>query len=163
MPKRLVLGLLATALAAAPLSAAAPGARLGATAVARLKVAYNKKLKRSIVVDARGMTLYMFARETKGYSLCTPSRDRQCAEVWPALKTDDQPTAGRRISASLVGGAGWPDGTLQVAYNNHPLYYFHGGHGFAAGDRRPGQVRGQGIGALWWVLSPKGKPIKQIP
>ena len=162
MPKKLALGLLATALVAAPLSAAAAGARSDATAATTLRVAYNKKLERSIVVDARGMSLYMFARETKGYPVCLPSRDRRCAEVWPALKTADQPTAGRGISASLVGTAAWPDGTLQVTYNNHPLYHFHGGHGFSAGDRRPGQVRGQGIGGLWWVLSPKGKPIKEI-
>ena len=163
MPKRIVFSMLAAALVAAPLSAAAPGVRSSASAAARLKVAYNKKLKRSIVVDARGMSLYMFARETKGYAVCTPQRDRPCAAVWLALKTTDQPTAGRGISASLVGGAAWPNGTLQVSYNNHPLYYFHGGRGLPEGDRKPVQIRGQGIGALWWVLSPKGKPIKKIP
>jgi predicted lipoprotein with Yx(FWY)xxD motif len=162
VPKRVVCSLLVTAVAVALLSVAAPRARSGASAAATLEVAYNKKLKRKIVVDAKGRTLYMFVRDTKGVPTCIPQRDRQCAAAWPGLKTFDQPTAGRGISASLVGGGARPDGTLQVAYNNHPLYYFHGGYG-VRGDKKAGQIRGQGLGGLWRVLSPKGKPIRKVP
>jgi predicted lipoprotein with Yx(FWY)xxD motif len=162
VPKRVVCALLVTAVAVALLSVAAPRARSVASAAATLHVTYNQKLKRKIVVDAKGRTLYMFASDTKGYPTCIPKRDQQCAVAWPGLKTADQPTAGRGISASLVGAAGLPDGTLQVTYNNHPLYHFHGGYG-VRGDKKAGQIRGQGLGALWWVLSPEGKPIRKVP
>ena len=59
---------------------------------------YNKKLKQKIVVDAKGRTLYMFARDTKGFPTCLPQRDRLCAVAWPGLKTVDQPTAGGPVA-----------------------------------------------------------------
>src|SRR2546423_1604482 len=48
-----------------------------------------------------------------------------------------------------------PDGTKQVTYGGHPLYYF-------AGDEKPGTTEGQGIddfGALWWLVAPSGQKI----
>jgi hypothetical protein len=47
-----------------------------------------------------------------------------------------------------------------VTYNHHPLYFFHGGFGAPAGDKLPGQVRGQAFYGIWFVLSPKGRAIK---
>ena len=125
--------------------------RIVLSLLATTLVVYNKKLKRSIVVDARGLSLYMFASDTPGSPpACIPQRDPVCADIWPALTTADRPIAGKGIRSALLSTSTWPDGTtLQVTYNGHPLYYFHGGHGFSAGDRKAGQIRGQGVAALW--------------
>ena len=47
------------------------------------------------------------------------------------------------------------DGTTEVTYAGHPLYYF-------IADNQVGQVSGQGIdafGAPWYVVSPSGMQI----
>ena len=47
------------------------------------------------------------------------------------------------------------DGTKQVTYKGHPLYYY-------AADTSPGQVTGQGsnsFGAKWWLVAPSGAAI----
>ena len=62
------------------------------------------------------------------------------------------------MSTSLLGTIKRDDGRLQITYAGHPLYTYAGGLGFG-GDRQPGDARGQGFGAIWWVVSPSGKPI----
>lgn len=125
-----------------------------------VKLALNKKLKRSIVVDGSGRTLYMFTPDKGAPSSCTPERDSACARSWPPLITDGAPIAGRGIKSSLLATTPLADGRQQVMYNRHPLYYFRGIPGFIGGDRKAGHVRGQGQHALWWVLSAKGRPIR---
>jgi predicted lipoprotein with Yx(FWY)xxD motif len=60
---------------------------------------------------------------------------------------------GGDVDASLLGTSARDDGTLQVTYNGHPLYHF-------AGDQAPGDTNGQGVGGIWFVVSPAGDPIK---
>jgi predicted lipoprotein with Yx(FWY)xxD motif len=129
------------------------------SATAVVKLALNANLKRAIVVDGRGRTLYMFTSDKRGTPTCTRERDSLCARVWPAFTSDGAPRAGKGIKASLLGTK-LADGKQQVTYNRHPLYYFRGIAGYIAGDRKAGDVRGQGIEAKWWVLSPKGIPIR---
>jgi len=47
----------------------------------------------------------------------------------------------------------------QVTYNRHPLYDF-AGLVTGAGDRKPGDVKGQAFYGVWYVLSPKGTAIR---
>jgi predicted lipoprotein with Yx(FWY)xxD motif len=57
--------------------------------------------------------------------------------------------------ASALGTTTRSDGTKQVTYKGHPLYYF-------IADKRPGQITGQGdgsFGAKWWLLTPSGSAI----
>ena len=161
MAGRIVSSLVATALIAAVVSAAAPGAPSGVSATPTLKVAFNKKLKRKIVVAAHGRTLYMYTADKNGTPTCTPELDQRCARAWPPLKVTGTPTAGKGIKASLLGTVTTAHG-IQVTYNKHPLYFWHGGFGLA-GDRKPGQIRGQGVAAVWFVLSPKGTAIRKVP
>ena len=42
------------------------------------------------------------------------------------------------------------DGSTQVTLNGWPLYYF-------VGDAAPGEVKGQGVNDVWWVLTPDGE------
>lgn len=141
------------------LSATAFGESATHTSRAMVKVAFNKKLKKKIVVDGSGRTLYMYTADTGGKPACAVS-DPRCPKVWPALTTTGKPIAGKGIIPSklrVVRGAG---GSRQVSYNRHPLYYFHGGYSAGTGDKKPGDTRGQSFFSAWFVLSPKGTPIK---
>jgi predicted lipoprotein with Yx(FWY)xxD motif len=136
---------------------------LGATASATisgttLKLAYSKELKTQILVDGKGLTLYVFGADTKNVGTCTKSIDPRCLSSWPPLS--GKVTAGRGVSAALIGTATRSDGKAQVSYNGHALYYFHGDGGTTPADRKPGQINGQNFLSLWWVLNAKGKPIK---
>ena len=66
----------------------------------------------------------------------------------------------RASRPSLLGTATGPGGKQQVVYNHHPLYHFAGGQGYGPGDKKPGDIGGQGIYKIWYVLSAKGTPIK---
>jgi len=152
--KALTVLLAAVLISALVVSAMARGGESVGTVV---KVAFNKKLKRSIVVDGKGWTVYMFTADTSGTPNCTAALLPSCPKVWPPVKTKGAPVAGKGIIASKLGTTAYPGGITQVTYNRHPLYYFRG----PGADKKPGDVRGQGNAQLWYVLSPKGKPIRR--
>jgi predicted lipoprotein with Yx(FWY)xxD motif len=104
----------------------------------------NPTLNQQILVDAVGMTLYVYARDTTDMSTCTD----QCATIWPPV----QPTGG--LTPTLIGNATGTlstitrtDGTMQVEYNGMPLYYY-------SRDMSPGDVNGQGIANVWSAATP---------
>ena len=64
-------------------------------------------------------------------------------------------SSGGGVSQSLLGTTKRADGTEQLTYNGHPLYYF-------AADTGSGMAKGQGtkaFGADWYVLNAKGSKI----
>ena len=104
-----------------------------------------------ILVDAQGRTLYDFPPDKGTTSVCYGA----CAALWPPVTTKAKPHAGPGVRASLLGTTKRSDGTLEVTYGGHPLYYY-------VADRKSGQFSGQGLdqfGAPWWVVSPAGKEI----
>jgi predicted lipoprotein with Yx(FWY)xxD motif len=104
------------------------------------------------LVDSKGRTLYLFAADTGSSSTCSGA----CAGAWPPLTTTKKPVAGSGVKASLLGTTKRSDGTSEVTYAGHPLYYY-------AGDTAPGQTTGQNLsqfGALWYVVAPSGAAIK---
>lgn len=104
-----------------------------------------------IVVDADGMTLYMFDTDTQGSgeSSCTG----ECLTNWPPLTTEGEAPAVEGVTGE-VGTITTADGSTQVTLNGWPLYYF-------AGDAAAGDVNGQGVGGIWWVLSPAGERMAE--
>jgi predicted lipoprotein with Yx(FWY)xxD motif len=101
----------------------------------------------TILVDGEGHTLYMFEPDAQGPSTCTD----QCLGAWPALL--GPATAGDGVDAGMLGTAARPDdGTLQVTYNGWPLYYF-------AQDAAAGDVNGQGVNDVWYVVDPSGAAV----
>jgi predicted lipoprotein with Yx(FWY)xxD motif len=119
------------------------GAQSGAATV----TAASTKLG-MVLVDGSGRTLYLFEKDQPNQSACSGA----CAAAWPVDQSSGTPKAGSGVKASLLGTIGRGDGTTQVAYNGHPLYYY-------AGDSGPGQQSGQGIdafGAKWFVVTPAG-------
>jgi predicted lipoprotein with Yx(FWY)xxD motif len=105
----------------------------------------------TILVDSKGRTLYLFQADKSDKSTCTGG----CAAAWPPLLTKGQPKAGTGAMGNLLGTTKRSDGTTQVTYGKHPLYFF-------VNDTKPGQTNGQGLnqfGALWYVVSPAGKQV----
>jgi predicted lipoprotein with Yx(FWY)xxD motif len=120
----------------------------------KIAVATNAKLG-SILVDDKGMTVYLFVADTGTTSTCYTS----CAAIWPPVLTDGAPQAGTGAQASLLGTTTRTDGKVEVTYAGHPLYYF-------VQDKAAGDAKGQainGFGALWWVMSPAGVAIEVKP
>ena len=106
----------------------------------------------TFLVDAKGRALYLWNADHGSMSTCSGA----CAQAWPPLTTKGAPKAGGKAKASLLGTTTRSDGSREVTYAGHPLYYF-------AGDSAPGQTSGQGtngFGAPWWVVSPAGKAIQ---
>lgn len=141
-------------------SATALGGRTASSSRAVVKVAFNKTLKKTIVVDGNGRTLYMFSYDTTGKATCAAVYPA-CPKVWPAFTTTGKPLAGKGIKASLLGTTRGAGGTTQVTYNRHPLYHFAGLSG-VAGDKMPGDVRGQDWLQVWYVLLPNGTPFRKL-
>jgi predicted lipoprotein with Yx(FWY)xxD motif len=112
-----------------------------------IAVATNAKLGQ-ILVDGKGMTVYLFVVDSGTTSSCYTS----CAAIWPPVLTTGAPQAGTGATASLLGTTTRTDGKIEVTYAGHPLYYF-------VQDKASGDTTGQGIngfGGLWWVLTPSG-------
>ena len=106
----------------------------------------------TFLVDAKGRALYLWDADHGAMSTCSGA----CAQAWPPLTTSGTPKAGGAAKASLLGTIKRADGTSEVTYAGHPLYYF-------AGDSAPKQTNGQGsnsFGSPWWVVSPAGKAIQ---
>lgn len=98
------------------------------------------------LVDNDGMTLYLFTDDTGTDSTCYDA----CATSWPPLLTSTEDvTAGASVDASLIGTTERTDGTMQVTYGGHPLYYY-------VDDDEPGETDGQGVNSVWYVVNPDG-------
>lgn len=103
----------------------------------------------SILVGPEGRTLYVFLQDTGTESTCYA----ECETNWPPLMATDAPEAGDGVDASLLGTTERTDGSTQVTYAGHPLYYF-------GGDQAAGDTNGEGIGDVWFVVSPQGKAVR---
>jgi predicted lipoprotein with Yx(FWY)xxD motif len=110
----------------------------------------NTKLGQ-ILVDAKGRTLYLFEKDQPNQSACSGA----CASAWPVDQSSGTPKATAGAKASMLGTFKRTDGTTQVTYNHHPLYYY-------SGDTAAGQQNGQGLnafGANWFVVAPAGGAV----
>jgi predicted lipoprotein with Yx(FWY)xxD motif len=142
--------------ASSPAPSTAPGAATGAApspgvnnngttiSVADTKVG-------QALVDGSGRIVYLFEADKGKDSTCYDA----CAQAWPPVTTSGGPQSGTGASGALLGTTTRTDGTTEVTYGGHPLYYF-------IADKKAGDMTGQGInqfGAKWYVLAPSGKKI----
>jgi predicted lipoprotein with Yx(FWY)xxD motif len=96
-------------------------------------------------------TVYLFEGDRGSSSACAGA----CAGVWPPVTTSGPATAAAGALASDLGTIARPDGTKQVTYKGHPLYFF-------ATDKDRSDSYGQGVksfGSGWYVLAPSGNKI----
>jgi predicted lipoprotein with Yx(FWY)xxD motif len=95
--------------------------------------------------------LYLFEAEKGGKSAC----DAACGTVWPPYLSNGAPQAGTGASGGLIGTTARADGSTQVTYGGHPLYYY-------VDDKAPGDATGQDIdqfGTKWYVVDKAGKKV----
>jgi predicted lipoprotein with Yx(FWY)xxD motif len=122
----------------------------GAGRVASVKAAPNGTYG-SLLVSAGGMTLYHMTVEKPGSVKCTGV----CAKFWPPLVVSHgaKPTAGAGVNGSKLGTIKRPDGRVQVTFAGFPLYLY-------AADKKPGDVKGQGVEKVWFAVTAAGTLAK---
>lgn len=130
-----------------PSMAPSPSAAASPSAMADVTVDVTESADLgSFLVDAEGVTLYLFTQDTagSGESACYD----QCATNWPPLTVEAgaTPTGSAAVTGEL-GTITRTDGSLQVTYEGQPLYYF-------AADAAPGDTNGQGVNDVWFVVEP---------
>lgn len=99
------------------------------------------------ISDTDQRALYLFAADHTSKSTCYGA----CAKAWPPLLTKDSPKVGVGLDASKVGTTRRKDGSMQVTYAGHPLYYFSGDKGR--------NIMCQHVklhGGFWYVVKPSG-------
>ena len=113
------------------------------------------------LTDSEGTSLYLCTNDTAG-TADTPAESAcmdACLMSWPPRRVTSEAaaagaTAGEGVMADLMGTITRADGTTQVTYNGWPLYYF-------ANDAASGDTTGQGVGDVWYLVSPAGEGIEQ--
>ena len=103
------------------------------------------------LVGSSGRALYLWVADPSDKSVCAGA----CAKFWPPLLTKSAPVAAGGVTAGQLGTIARSNGSKQVTYDGHPLYYF-------ALDKSRGSITGQGsdnFGAKWWLVAPSGTAI----
>ncbi|MEV6548543.1 SCO0930 family lipoprotein [Streptomyces sp. NPDC051597] len=129
-------------------SADSSGAGEQAPGLPGLSVRDDAKLGK-IIVDARGMTVYRFKKDSAWpmKSACTGD----CLKKWPVVAPVEKKNTEGIIQKGFVT-FDRPDGIKQQSINCWPVYTY-------SGDSKPGDTNGQGVGGTWWAVSPEGKLI----
>ncbi|MGW7583481.1 COG4315 family predicted lipoprotein [Kitasatospora sp. NPDC054768] len=137
---------------ATPTGSASPSPSAGAGGAAATVSATTVGKYQNILVDARGKTLYLFEADTSPTSTCYDA----CATAWPPALTTGTPTATDGVDQAKLSTSTRKDGTTQIVYNGHPLYYFEG-------DTAQGDTNGEessAFGATWYVVNTSGNKVE---
>lgn len=105
------------------------------------------------LTDQEGRTVYLLEHRDEP-DACVDA----CADAWPPVLVEGsgQVTASG-AQQDLVGTVARPDGTLQVTYDGHPLYYF-------ARDEVAGSMLGHDMHdewGEWYLVSPSGEALEE--
>lgn len=101
----------------------------------------------TMLFDANDQAIYIWELEPTSEAECYGD----CARAWPPVLTEGEPVAAGDVRPGLLGTTERRDGSLQVTYNDHPLYFY--------ADEAPGEVKCHNVathGGLWWVIKPDG-------
>jgi len=112
-----------------------------------IKIANQNNLGKYLT-DAKGMTLYWFAKDQPGVSACSGD----CLKKWPAFYRE-HPAAPEDISAGDFATITRVDGSLQSTFRGYPLYYFFM-------DEMAGDIKGHGLNTVWFVINPDNFPYR---
>ncbi|WP_240762474.1 plastocyanin/azurin family copper-binding protein [Paenibacillus thalictri] len=112
-----------------------------AASYSAVTVAKDEKLG-SYLADGKGMALYLYTKDTENKSVCKGT----CEANWPIFYSEHITSSGD-LKAPDFTVITRDDGTKQTAYKGAPLYYW-------VKDAKPGDVTGQGVGSVWYVIDP---------
>ncbi|SKB52821.1 Predicted lipoprotein with conserved Yx(FWY)xxD motif [Arthrobacter sp. 49Tsu3.1M3] len=136
----------------APAESSAPASSTPSSMSAAVLSVGESKAGQIVVAD-QGLSVYFFAKNTKdsGNSVCTGA----CLTSWPAVTS---PTATPPVNGvtGKVGTIPTADGKMQVTINGLPIYYY-------SKDQTAGDINGQGVGGVWYLVSPSGEMITAPP
>lgn len=130
---------------------ASPSAEATASTPVTIKLADSRYGR--IIVDGSGRALYLFDADKGPTSTCYTA----CGAAWPPFIVAQAPTTGPDLAQALTSTTVRNDGSRQVTYNGHPLYYY-------IGDPGPGQVNCQAVvefGGGWYVVDGQGNKISR--
>jgi predicted lipoprotein with Yx(FWY)xxD motif len=102
----------------------------------------------TVVTDGKGFTLYRFEKDSN--KPAASNCDGTCATQWPPLLVTDATIAVSGVDKSLVGTVTRKDGSRQVTIDSWPVYRY-------AKDGAPGEAKGQGVGGIWFAVTPQGR------
>jgi predicted lipoprotein with Yx(FWY)xxD motif len=105
----------------------------------------------TFLTSSSGRAIYLWVKDTGDMSQCSGA----CAGAWPPVTATGSVTAAGSAKPSDLGTITRSDGTKQVTYDGHPLYFF-------SGDPGAGTATGQGsdaFGAKWWLVAPTGSDV----
>jgi len=98
--------------------------------------------------DSTGQAIYLFDKETTAVPGCYGD----CAVAWPPVLTEGTPVAGAGTMTDLLGTTPRTDGSTQVTYAGHPLYYYaHEGKNVVTCHNV------NEFGGLWLAVTPTGQ------
>jgi len=132
-------------------SAASPANHTPASSASAASVGTASGTDGKYLVGSSGRALYLWVADPSDKSVCAGA----CAKFWPPLLTKSAPVAAGGVTAGQLGTIARSNGSKQVTYAGHPLYYF-------ALDKSMGSITGQGsdnFGAKWWLVAPSGTAI----
>lgn len=135
--------------ASSPAATTATGAPLSSAPASAADLRVTQSKVGQIVVDGKGMSVYYFTKDTKdsGTSACTGG----CLTAWPPVTTTSDTPAVEGVTGT-VGTITTPDGKKQLTINGMPVYYYEK-------DKAPGDITGQGVGGVWYLVAPSGEMI----
>jgi predicted lipoprotein with Yx(FWY)xxD motif len=136
-----------TSASTGPTSSAAPTPSPSPTAEPGVTITTGGSDFGPMLFDERGQAIYLFDRETTAEPDCYGD----CAAAWPPVLTTGEPQASGDVRAELLGTTERDDGSLQVTYAGHPLYFY--------AHEAPGQVLCHDVtefGGVWLVVTPAG-------
>lgn len=135
--------------AGSPAASGSPGST-GSPAAGGDTVSVATSLLGEILVGADGLTLYGF---TPDEAAGKPTCNGDCAALWPPLTvTGTDFTVGTGLDKSMFTLVARDDGTMQLAVNDHPLYYY-------TPDDVSGDTKGQDFADKWFVVGTDGELI----
>jgi predicted lipoprotein with Yx(FWY)xxD motif len=100
-----------------------------------------------MLYGADGQAIYLFDLEDTTEPQCYDD----CATAWPPVLAKGRPVVGRGVIAGLLGTTRRADGSTQLTYGGHPLYFY--------AHEEPWQVLCHDFadyGGTWFVVQPDG-------
>lgn len=136
----------------APAETSAPATSAPASMAAAVLSVGQSKAGQIVVAD-QGLSVYYFTKNTKdsGNSVCTGA----CLTSWPPVTSTTATPTVNGVTGK-VGTIPTADGKMQVTINGMPIYYY-------SKDQGPGDITGQGVGGVWYLVSPSGEMITAPP
>jgi len=135
---------------ATPATTASESATATVTDAATVDLKTASSSAGNIVVDGKGMSVYYYTKDVKdsGKSNCIG----ECLVAWPPVITTNDTPKVEGVTGK-VGTITTADGKKQVTVEGMPVYLWEK-------DKDPGDVTGQGVGNVWYLVAPDGKMIK---